>query len=120
MELQDSFRDHGEHFAYSGWENFISLLGAENIRCAAWPNVKPGMNLWFYGCGPGGPQSMAGFGNTQSLVTTPLEAVFTMLFGSYFADWDTPDNLMRAVLATDGGALTCGWAGRPHWYVHPI
>ena len=27
---------------------------------------------------------------------------------------------MRAALASDGGALTCGWAGRPHWFVHPM
>ena len=43
-----------------------------------------------------------------------------MLFGSYFGDWDSSSNLMRGALASDGGALTCGWAGRPHWYLHPM
>ena len=31
-----------------------------------------------------------------------------------------PDNLMRATIAHERGALTCGWAGRPHWYLHSM
>jgi len=63
---------------------------------------------------------MKGFGHTHDLVKQPLNAVFTLLFGSYFGDWALENNLMRAALAADGGALTCGWAGRPHWYLHPM
>lgn len=118
--IQDHFIGHVERFAYSGWQNLTTLLGPENIRIAEWPNVRPDMHLWFYGCGGGGFGSMAGFGETQTLAKIPLNAVFTLLFGSYFADWDVPNNLMRAALASDGGALTCGWAGRPHWYLHPM
>src|SRR5262249_29285360 len=44
--------------------------------------------------------------------------VFTMLFGSYFGDWDSQDNLMRAVLASPTYGLTSSWSGRPHWFVH--
>ena len=118
--VQDNFSSHPERFAYSGWQNLTTLLGPENVVTREWPNVEPGMHLWFAGCGPGGHESMAGFGTTQQLVTTPLNAVFAFLFGSYFADWDVPNNLMRAALASDGSALTCGWAGRPHWFVHPL
>jgi len=118
--IQDSFVGHGEFFAYSGWQNLSTLLGPENVQNATWPNIQPGRTLWFYGCGPGGPENMAGFGNTTDLVKMPLESVFTMLFGSYFADWDATNNLMRSALATEGGALTCGWSGRPHWYVHSM
>ena len=118
--IQDHFVHHTERFAYSGWQNFANLVGSENVRVAEWPNIPPTMNLWFYGCGQGGREHMAGFGNTGALVATPLNAVFTMLFGSYFGDWDVPNNLLRAALATAGGALTCGWAGRPHWYLHPM
>ncbi len=118
--VQDNFAGHPERFAYSGWQNLTTLLGPENVVTREWPNIEPTRSLWFYGCGPGGWQSMAGFGTTAQLATTPLNAVFTLMFGSYFADWDTSNNLMRAALAGDGGALTCGWAGRPHWYLHPM
>jgi hypothetical protein len=43
--------------------------------------------------------------------------VFTILFGSYFGDWDSQNNLMRSALA-QGKILTCAWGGRPHWYFH--
>jgi len=116
--VQNGFPDREETFAHSGWQNFHSLVGAGNVAMAEWPNLRPDMHLLFYGCGAGGGQSMAGFGSTATLVETPLNAVFTMLFGSMFGDWDTRDNLMRAALAN--GALTCGWAGRPHWCLHPM
>lgn len=118
--IHDGFARHGERFACSGWQNMVTLLGPENVRKATWPNIKPGMSLWFYGCGAGGYENMGGFGSTADLVKIPIEAVFTMLFGSYFGDWDSTNNLMRAALATEGGALTCGWGGRPQWYLHPM
>jgi hypothetical protein len=118
--IQDGFFGQPERFAYSGWQNFTTLLPPERVTTADWPNVKPGMNLFFSGCGPGGHTSMKGFGDTTALVKTPVEAVFTLMFGSYFGDWNTTDNFMRAVLAHERGALTCGWAGRPHWYLHSM
>jgi hypothetical protein len=118
--IQDNFVGHPECFAYSGWQNLTTLLGPENVVMREWPNIEQARHLWFYGCGPGGWQSMSGFGDTADLVSTPLNAVFALMFGSYFGDWDTTNNLMRAALAGNGGALTCGWAGRPHWYLHPM
>jgi hypothetical protein len=41
-----------------------------------------------------------------------------MLFGSYFGDWDTQDNFLRAALASSPHVLTNAWAGRPAWYLH--
>ena len=40
-----------------------------------------------------------------------------MLFGSWLGDWDSEDNIMRAVLATPDYGLTCAWSGRPHWFL---
>ncbi len=116
----NSFYGHPERFDYSGWQNLTTLLGAARVSDAKWPNFPRATQLWFAGCGSGGPDWMAGFGGTNELVNRPLNAVFTLLFGSYFGDWELPNNLMRGVLAAEGGALTCGWAGRPQWYVHPM
>jgi hypothetical protein len=44
--------------------------------------------------------------------------VFTMFLGSHFADWNRPDNIMRAILATPGIGLTSCMAGAPHWFCH--
>ena len=41
-----------------------------------------------------------------------------MVFGSYFGDWDSQNNFLRAPLAS--GALTSAWAGRPYWHFHPM
>jgi hypothetical protein len=41
-----------------------------------------------------------------------------MTFGSYFGDWDSQDNFLRAALANPGDILTNCWAGRPNWFFH--
>ncbi len=40
-----------------------------------------------------------------------------MLFGSYFGDWDSQNNFLRAPLA-QGQILTNVWSGRPHYKFH--
>lgn len=43
-------------------------------------------------------------GVSADLAVHGQDAVFTRFFGSYFGDWNRPDNLMRGALAA--GALT--------------
>jgi hypothetical protein len=40
-----------------------------------------------------------------------------MLYGSHLGEWDTTDNIMRAMLATSSGLTAC-MGGKPHWYFH--
>jgi hypothetical protein len=118
--VHDRFLNTREGFGYNGWQNWTTLLEPEKVRTVEWPNVRPGRALLFYGCGPGGGSSIRFFGNADTLAKTPLEAVFTMLFGSGLHAWNGKNNLMRAALAHERGALTCGWGGRPHWYLHSM
>jgi hypothetical protein len=114
-----SFR--GEAFGWSGWSNFAALFGAKNLDDKDWFSTLPQTAyLWAYGCGGGGFTRANGVGNTSDFATKGSRAVFTMLFGSYFGDWNEPDNFMRAPLAAEGFGLTCAWAGRPHWIFHPM
>ena len=54
--------------------------------------------------------------NTSNLATTMRSnAVFTQLFGSYFGDWNSQNNLMRATLAAGGNGLTCLWSWYEMW-----
>jgi PKD repeat protein len=72
---------------------------------------------WSFGCGGGSYTSASGVGNTGTFASANLQGIFTMLFGSYFGDWDVPDNFLRAPLC-QGKMLTSVWAGRPHWMFH--
>ncbi len=106
-------------FSSSGWRNFSSLLGYENVRAADWfTTLSTESALWAYGCGGGRYDAAGGIGNTAQFASTPVNSVFTMLFGSYFGDWDNRNNFLRAPLASSPAALTCSWTGRPHWYYH--
>lgn len=113
----------GEAFAASGWRAFAALVGPANIVQADYfgtlNTTSGGGYLWSYGCGGGSYQSAGGIGTTADFTTSTNRTVFTMLFGSYFGDWDSTDNFLRAPLC-QGWTLANVWAGRPHWSFHPM
>jgi hypothetical protein len=115
----DSFGDfRGEAFVSSGWRNFAPMVGDTQLKTDKW--FGPDSYLLAQGSGAGGYQSCAGVGTTADFAAKPTRSVFTILFGSYFGDWDSPDNLLRAPLAAESHGLVAVWAGRPHWYLHPL
>ncbi len=120
--IDDNFGDFGgEAFAQSGWRNFGELVGPANVASLDWFTTLPTNDyLLAYGCGGGWFQGAGGVGQTSDFAGTSSKAVFTMLFGSYFGDWDVSDNFLRAPLAGAGMGLTCFWAGRPNWIMHPM
>lgn len=70
--------------------------------------------------GPGGYNSISGAFSTADCVSTPPQVMFSLVFGSYFGDFDTTDNVMRAILAADGCSLAAAWTGRPQWQLHHL
>jgi hypothetical protein len=112
----------GEAFAAGGWRNFSSFFGSANINTAAsgqWTStLKDNSYLWSYGCGGGNYTSAGGVGDTTGLVTNDVKTVFTMLFGSYFGDWDSTNNFLRSPLAAPTYGLASAWSGRPDWVFH--
>lgn len=109
----------GEAFAANGWRNGYALVGVDNVFAGDFQNDTDSLSyLWAYGCGGGWYQGAGGVGSTASFAADSINAVFTMLFGSYHGDWDSPDNFMIGALANRGPILTCSWAGRPNWYYH--
>jgi len=114
----------GEAFAASAWKAFPTFFGPDSITFAnnsTTADYRTNLNkqsyLWSYGCGGGSYTSAGGIGNTAQLAGDSLQTVFTLLFGSYFGDWDKTNNFLRAPLA-QGLTLTNAWSGRPHWYFH--
>ncbi len=117
-----------EAFAASGWRSFTPIVGASNVLEGDWipdrSNDRLSLDtaeaLLAYGCGGGGYDHCDFVTNTAELAQTPLHAVFTLMFGSYFGDVLSTNNVMRAALANAGWILTAGWSGRPHWFLHPL
>ena len=106
--------------AKSGWA-LAPLVGRANLAPGDWMTTLPTSSyLWAYGCGGGTFSSAGGVASTSDFAANPLQAVFTMIFGSYHGDWDSTDNLLRGVIAADGSTLTSAWAGRPNWWNHPM
>jgi hypothetical protein len=114
----------GEAFASTGWRNFSTLVSPDSIiegGSGTFFNMTGNNSfLWAYGCGGGSYTSCGGVGSTNDYATIPLEAVFVSNFGSYFGDWDSSNNFLRAALANSGKPLVNFWAGRPHWVFHQM
>lgn len=110
---------NGEAFASSGYKNFGPLVHPSNVIAADYfTTMQNGTSyLWSYGCGGGSYTSASGIGNTSNFASANLGGVFTVLFGSYFGDWDIANNFLRAPLC-QGTTLTNFWSGRPHWVAH--
>ena len=121
---------NGEAFAASGYRNFSTFFGANNIAKVetegTWTKLlKNTPYLWGYGCGSGSLASVAGLGNSDSLhnvttselYTNDIKAAFVLFFGSWLGDWDGKDDIMRCVLALPSCGLASAWSGRPHWFL---
>lgn len=119
--LRDNFGDlGGEAPAACGWRNLATLLGSNTTvevqSGEFFPTLATDGYLWAYGCGGGAFHKADGVGFTSDFAATDTRAVFMVLFGSYFGDWDSQDDFLRAPLATPTYTLTCAWGGYPHWY----
>lgn len=119
--IDDNFpaRNLLEGFAASGWRNFATLAGKDNVSKTDWfQNLSVESYMFAYGTGGGNYRGAGGVGSSTDFASQGSDAIFTFLFGSYFGDWDIDDAFMRAALASEPSILTCAWAGRPHWYIH--
>ncbi len=114
--VENNFGGFAEGFGQSGWRNFTTMFGGENVSVQDYNVVlNTEKYLWSYACGGGSYTSCSGVGNTSNLwVAKDIQTVFTMTFGSYFGDWDSQNNFLRSALGS-GDILTNAWAGRPVW-----
>lgn len=123
--IDDGFTGYPEGFSQNGYRNFSTLVGRNNIvqddyfTQTSYATSTTGSYKWSFGCGGGWYSGAGGIGTTANFAADSLSAVFTMLFGSYFGDWDVPSSFLRAPLA-QGNTLTNCWAGRPNWHLHDM
>ncbi len=120
----------GESFSVGAYAAFASLVGPERIsnlntlypgRTGMWlPTLAAEDHLLAFGAGWGTWTGAQGVATTAGFAAQAPRGVFVFLMGSYFGDWDTRDNLLRASLASPGLGLAAAWSGRPHWFLHPM
>jgi hypothetical protein len=110
----------GEAFAANAWRNFTPLVGRDSIRSLPLiASLADSSFQWVYGCGGGSYTSAGGIGNTSDFASAgAVHGIFTLMFGSYFGDWNYANSFLRAPLCADTPALTACWAGRPNWFFH--
>lgn len=117
--VDDNFGYFGsEAFASGGFRNG-SVFSAWDISTSDYRSEMSAHSyLLSYGCGAGSYTSCAGVSSSAAFVSDSLLNPFTLIFGSYFGDWDNQDNFLRAPLASKGWGLSSVWSGRPYWMMH--
>ena len=110
----------GLNLASTGYHNIPCFVGLDSFSDAVdyFTEQNSGSYLWSYGCGAGSYNSCNGIGTSTDFLNSKgkFNNAFTMLAGSFFGDWDSKNNLLRAALAA--GSLASCWGGIPKWYLH--
>jgi hypothetical protein len=104
--------------ATSGWTSGVALFGNTNTTAGDWiPALRDQDYLMAYGCGPGAFDGAEGISSSADFRDTRCRAIFNMTFGSFFGDWDSNDNYLRAPLVgrSDSRGLVSVWSGVPMW-----
>ena len=128
---------NGQAYAASGYRNFAPLVGPENVRTVEAQLETPAAErfisalakadyLWVYGCGAGSDFAVNNLGThgeynglwSHDFIEQNARGTFYQFFGSWFADWSKPDNLLRSALTAPEYGLAASWAGRPHPFFH--
>ena len=114
----------GLGFAASGWASGIAIFGnGATDEMGDWVGTLRDQDyLVAYGCGPGSFYNAHDVSDIFDYRNTRTRAVFQMLFGSFFGDWDKYDVYLRAPLigTTDSHGLVSVWSGVPKWQLFPL
>jgi hypothetical protein len=123
--VRDNFGDlNGDAPAVDAWRHYGQFFGPDAAREVGPGEFLPTLNnegfLWAYGGGGGANDKADGVGTIAEFAANDPRTVFLLLHGSYFGDWNHPDNFLRGAIATPSFTLASIWSGLPHWYLHPM
>ncbi len=110
-----------EGVASTARNGFAGIVGREAVGDADWPDdVGAPNHLLGAGLSTANFTTIHGVGSSASFASGGPGVAFSLLFGSYFGDWDNPDNVLRAALASAGPTLASAYSGRPQWQLHGL
>ncbi len=96
-----------------------ALFGSAAVKRAGWFELlQTRTALFAYASGPGQQTSCEDVGTTSDLAHKDPKVIFSVVWGSFFGDWEHRDNFLRAQLATSAGLMTA-WGSDP-WLLHPL
>ncbi|MEO8734361.1 MAG: hypothetical protein ABI373_08520, partial [Flavobacteriales bacterium] len=117
----DNFLWINSPLAGSGYRNVSALVGGGQLTDLypyAYPfssSIDGQSYLWTYFSGGGTFTSADNVGTTQDFSGISFGGIFNMSFGSFFGDWDSDNNFLKATIAS-GNGLTNVWCGIPNWF----
>lgn len=115
--VDDNFTGMTDAFAQNAWRGYSPLVGPSNVQSLDYFSTLNNQSYMFsYACGGGWFTGANGVGDTPDFVSPGVKTIFTVVFGSYFGDWNNANNFLRAPLAS-GTALVSYWAGYPNWFI---
>ena len=118
--IEDNFATLAEGFGAGAVRDFSAICGKDGIIFDdVFTQTKDRNYALSYTCGAGWYYSCNGFGATISF-NTKNAAAFNHLFGSYFGDFDSENNLLRGSLASPKLGFASMWSGRPKWLTYPL
>lgn len=127
--VDSEFANYAGGSGAAAFGNYAALVGDANVEIGDYLTeaAKTAGYMWGYGDGGGHFDSAHGIGTTTDFMSNESNVVFTVLFGSYFGDWDVPNNFLRAPLAGPGYGLTTAFGNwgalppngtKPQWSYH--
>ena len=127
--VDSDFANYAGGSGAAAFGNYVALVGDANVEIGDYLTeaAKSAGYLWGYGDGGGHFDSAHGIGTTTDFMSNESNVVFSILFGSYFGDWDVPNNFLRAPLAGQGLGLTTAFGNwgtftpdgtEPQWSYH--
>ncbi len=105
------------------WAGGMSLYGSAAVSTGDWvAGLQAQDHLVAAGFGPGSFTGAEGVSESVNFRDTRCRAVVNLLFGSFFGDWNTEDNFLRAPLVgrSDSHGLVSLWSGVPPWQLFPL
>lgn len=113
--IDDNFKSL--NITSTAYRTINSLIGTDSLFDDRdyMTELRNGSYLFSFAAGAGSYSSCSGIGTTTDFALQNINTIFTGIAGSYFGDWDSKNNILRAALAS--GALSSFWSGIPHWYL---
>lgn len=118
--VEDNFSILAEGFGAGAVRDFAANCGKYNVLFGDVLTKTVDSNYALsYTCGAGWYYFCNGFGATINF-NTKKAAAFNHLYGSYFGDFDSENNLLRGTLGSADLGFVSIWSGRPKWLTHSL